>query len=136
MDDGINEIEAQNLKREIADGEFRSLIDVILDGVGWSLQKLLRRPKLPPQWVSALAIGLSISSLGLVGSLLTGGVSRFGYRTLILGGTLIFLTFVIPRSINNRTLKSLHDHVLDTLDTNEGISGLRGWPLQSSPITH
>jgi len=122
-----NLTDTQVLKQQIAEGEFRSLIDVILDGVGRVLQKLIRRPEPPAAWVSALVIGLSISLLGLVASLLSGGVSRFGYRTLILGGSMIFLTIIIPRSTNTRTLKTLHDQVLDTLDTGEGIAGLHDW---------
>ncbi len=122
-----NSNEARDLKRMIAEGEFRSLIDVVLDGVGSLLQKLIRRPDLPAPWVSALAIALSISLIGSFISLISGDVSQHVYRTLFLGGGLTFLCFIIPRSINQRIVVALHDQLLDAVETSDGLTSLHGW---------
>ena len=122
-----NIADVKSLKQSLNEGEFRSLIDVILDGVGWLLRKLTRRSARPAQWVSAVVIALLISSTGLLISLLSGGVSQYGYRTLLLGFVVIFLTIMIPQSINQRTLATMHDQILDELDTSVGLPVLRGW---------
>jgi len=127
MTEGSDVTQAQDLKQQLEQGEFRSLIDVILDGVGRLLQKLTRRAEPAAPWVGALAIALTISSIGLAISLLSGGISRYGYRTLFLGGGLMFLYFLIPRSVNQRTLKTLHSQLLDAVDTGDGLKRLRGW---------
>lgn len=122
-----NSIEPMDLKRMIVEGQFQSLLDGILGGMGRIIQKLAFRSLPPPAWVGALGIALLIAGIGLIASSLTGGVSQYGYRTLLLGGTMIFLTLMIPRSINKRTLVTLHDQLLDELESNAGLSSLHHW---------
>jgi hypothetical protein len=117
----------EQLKRQLAAGEYKSSIDAILESVGRILQKLTRRTKPPVFWISALAIALLISLIAYLSSLLTGGVSRYGYRTIAFGGVLIFLSLVIARSAFGRTFATLQDKLLDGLESSAGLSGLHDW---------
>ena len=94
----------QELKRRLEASEFKSSIDVILAWVGRVLQKLTRRKKPPASWISALAVGLVVSLIAYVSSLATGGVSRYGHRTIAIGGALIFLNLVIATTAFGRTI--------------------------------
>ena len=117
----------EELKRQLAAGEYKSSIDVILESVGRILQRLTRRTKPPASWISALAIAILISLIAYLSSLLTGGVSRYGYRTIAFGGGLIFLNLVIAKSIFGRTFATLQDKLLDEIESSDGLTGLHDW---------
>jgi hypothetical protein len=127
MTEDSNLTKAWDLKQQLEESEFRSLIDVILENVGVLLQKLAHRSKPPAPWVNALVIALLISLIGLLTLLLSGEVSQYGYRTLVIGGGLIFLVLVIPRSTIQRTFVTLRDELLDSVETSAGISSLCRW---------
>ena len=55
----------EELKRQLADGEVNSSIDLILDATGRILQKLTRRTRPPAPWISALALAFLISLIAL-----------------------------------------------------------------------
>ncbi len=128
MTEGTNLTEGrEELKRQLAAGEHKSSIDVILESVGRILQKLTRRTKPPASWISALAIALLISLIAYLSSLLTGGVSRYGYRTIASGGALIFSNLIIAKSAFGRTFATLQDKLLDGLESSAGLTGLHDW---------
>jgi hypothetical protein len=60
-------------------------------------------------------------------SLLTGGLSHYGYRMIALGGVVLFLALVIPKSAMDRAFATLRDNLLDGLETNAGLIDLRQW---------
>ena len=117
----------EELKRQLAAGEYKSSIDVILGAIGRILQKLTRRTKPLPPWISALTIALLISLIATLSALFAGGVSPDGPRTIALGGTLIFLNLLIAKSIFDRTFATLRDKLLDGLASSAGLTGLAGW---------
>ncbi|MFC2029211.1 hypothetical protein ACFLWA_00605 [Chloroflexota bacterium] len=117
----------EELKQQLADGEYKSSIDLILDAMGRILQKLTRRAKQPAPWISALAIAILISLIAYLASLLAGGLSQYGYRTIASGGTLIFLNLVIAKRAFDRTFGTLQNKLLDGLESSAGLTGLHGW---------
>jgi hypothetical protein len=119
--------EREELKRLLAAGAYRSSIDAILGSVGRALQKVMRRTEPPPAWVGALGIAAVISLIAYSISLATGGMSRRGYRTLALGGALIFLDLVLAKLTFAGTFSTLHDKLLDGLESGAGLAGLRDW---------
>jgi hypothetical protein len=124
----ISLIEArEELKRQIADGTYKSSVDVILGAVGRILQKLTRRPEPPAFWISALAIALLVSLVAGVSSFLAGGWSRDAFQTIALGGVLVFLNLVIARSAFRRTFDTIRDRLLDGLESSAGLTGLHAW---------
>ena len=54
-------------------------------------------------------------------------MSRDGYRTVALGGTLIVLNLVIAKGTFGRTLATLQDKLLDGLESSAGLTGLHDW---------
>ncbi len=115
------------IKRQLADGTYKSSIDVILGPVGRVLQKLTRRPKPPASWISALVIALLVSSIACLGSLLASGLSRDAIQTIALGGTLIFLNLVLARSTFQRAFDTIRDKLLDGLESSDGLTGVHAW---------
>ena len=128
MTEGHNLSEGpQELKGRLAAGEFKSSIDVLLGPVGRVLKWLTRRKKPTASWISAFTIALLISLIAVLSSILTGGVSRYGYRTIALGGALIFLNLVIAKATFDRTFAALRDKLLDGLESSAGVTGLHRW---------
>ena len=128
MSEGTNPTDGrEELKRQLAAGEYRSSVDVILEAVGRILQKLTRRTQPPAPWISALTIALLVSLIASLISLVTGGVSRYGYRTIAFGGVLIFLNLIIAKTTLDRTFATLQDRLLDGLESTAGLTGLRDW---------
>lgn len=117
----------EELKRRLADGEYKSSVDRILDGMGRMVQKLTRRAEPPAFWISALTIALLVSVIAVLGSLLTRALSRDAWLTIILGGTLIFLNLVIARSTFRRAFETIGDKLLDGLESSAGLSDLCDW---------
>ena len=59
MTEGTNLMDGrEELKRQLAAGEYKPSIDVILEAVGRILQNLTRRTKPPGPWINALTIAL------------------------------------------------------------------------------
>ena len=128
MSEGTNLADGrEELKRQLATGEYKSSIDVILEVVGRILQKLTRRTKPPAPWISALTIALLISLIAYLGSLLTGALSRDAYLTIALGGALIFLNLIIARSTFRQTFSTIQGKLLDGLESSAGLTGLYAW---------
>ena len=134
MTERSNLVERAELKQQLAAGEFRTSIDVILAPAGWILQKLTRREKATASWINALFIALLISIIAYLSSLLTGGVSRDGYRTIVFGGVLIFLSLVISKGVFARTFHTLHSKLLDGLESNIGLTDLKAWLIEADNI--
>ena len=135
MSEGTNLTDGrEELKRQLAAGEYKSSIDVILEAVGRILQKLTRRTKPLAPWIAALAIALSVSLIAYLGSLLTGALSRDAYLTIVLGGSLIFLNLVIARSTFRRTFGTIQSRLLDGLESSAGLTGLHAWLIAARVI--
>jgi hypothetical protein len=134
MTERSNLVDRGELQQQLAAGEFKTSIDVILAPAGWLLQKLLRRKKPPTFWINAFFIALLISIIAYVSSLFTGGVSPVGYRTIGFGGLLIFLSLGITKSAFDRTFRTLHSKLLDGLESNIGLTGLKAWLVNVGDI--
>ena len=135
MSEGTNLTDGrEELKRQLAAGEYKSSIDIILEAVGRILQKLTRRTKPLAPWIAALAIALLVSLIAYLGSLLTGALSRDAYLTIVLGGSLIFLNLVIARSTFRRTFGTIQSRLLDGLESSAGLTGLHAWLIAARVI--
>jgi hypothetical protein len=135
MSEGTNPTDGrEELKRQLAAGEYRSSVDVILEAVGRILQKLTRRTQPPAPWISALTISLLISLIAVLSSLLTGGMSRQALGTIALGGTLIFLNSLIAKTTFDRAFATLQDKLLDELESSAGLTGIQNWLVAAGDL--
>lgn len=66
----------EELKRQLAAGEYKTLVDVMLDGMGRLIQKLTRNPEPLPFWYSAVVIALVTLLIGSLTSILLGESSE------------------------------------------------------------
>ena len=117
----------KNLKDKQTFSETKSSIDVTLELTGRILQKFTRSKTVPAVWVNALTLAVVIMLMVYLIALATGGISRFGYRTIIFGGALIFLNFMLAKKAFDRTFFTLRHKLVDGLASSTDVSGIRNW---------
>jgi hypothetical protein len=126
----------EELKRQLAAGEYKTLIDVILDGTGRFIQKLARRPKLPSFWYSAVGITLfyvlivAFVSM-LVGDHLEASIAFFGIKNLLLisvSVVAVAFAFVMGYKIYiGIVFTTLNEHLLDAMEAVTDLVDLQSW---------
>jgi hypothetical protein len=124
----------EELKGKLAAGEYKSSVEVILDSFGRLLQRLTRRKVPPAAWISALVIALLVALIAYLSALFTGGLGRYGYRTIAFGAGLLFLNLIIAKSTFDRAFATLQDRLLNGLESGAGLSGLYDWLSAAADI--
>ena len=120
------------LKRQLVAGEYRTLIDVILDGTGRLIQKLTRSPKPPPFWYNAVVIVLATLVISFLTSILLGEPYPLIRRDWILGEVafvgLFFACVIAHKEVYIGILfSSLRDKLLDAIESVTDLVDLQGW---------
>jgi hypothetical protein len=118
------------LKRQLAAGEYKTLVDVMLDGTGRLVQKLTRNPKLPPFWFSAVVLALIILLISLLTSILLGEFYplRRDWIPIEISFVVISLAFPIAVKIYSSMLSvTLRDYILDAIESAADLADLQRW---------
>jgi len=117
----------EELKRKLAAGEYRTLIDVLLDGTGRLVQKLTRNPKPMPYWYSAALIVLTALAIGLLTPILLGDfIDEYALTTFPTAGFL-FIGLIIFKIQTGFTHIHLRDHIVDAIESAEDLIDLQNW---------
>jgi hypothetical protein len=115
----------EELKRQLAAGEYKTVLDKLLDETGCFLQKLTRNPEIGPFWFSAIIIALLTVLIGLSTSRVF-GEDLWVVHTV--GGAGIALVTVIALRIYSRILfTTLAEKILDTLESVADLADLQCW---------
>ncbi len=127
----------EELKRQLAAGEYKTLIDVILDGTGRFIQKLTRSPEPPSFWYSAIAITLFYLLISLFISILVGDnlepiAAFFGgieYSLLMLVSLVwVPFAFVVGYKIYiGIVFTTLYEHLLNAIEAETDLADLQRW---------
>jgi hypothetical protein len=120
----------EELKRQLAAGEYKTLVDVILDGTGRLIQKLTQSPEPLPFWYSAVVIALATLMIGFLTSILLGEFYPLR-RELILSevaGVGIVLAIVVAgRIYESIFVATLRDRLLDAIESVADLADLQRW---------
>lgn len=116
------------LKRQLADGEYKTLVDLVLDGVGRIAQQLTRSHRPISYWYSAAVISLLILLIGFSVSLLR---REFFSPAAILveigAAVLAFASLIVFKVYIGIFLATLRDSILDALTCAENVADLKRW---------
>ncbi|MBE7470442.1 MAG: hypothetical protein DPW09_03870 [Anaerolineae bacterium] len=120
----------EELKRQLAAGEYQTLIDVILDRTGRLIQKLTRNPKLPSFWYSAAVIILLTSLISFLISILLGEFSPLRRahipREIALMG-LSFAGIIAIKVYVGMLFTTLRSKLLDAIGFAKDLNDLQHW---------
>jgi hypothetical protein len=120
----------EELKRQIAAGEYKSLLDVISDQVGRAIQRLTKSTQPLPFWYSATVIALIILIVDFLTSLVFGEFSAARHRSIwaelsVSGVIVVGLTAL--RTYLDRVYATLRENILDSMGSAEDVADLGNW---------
>ena len=132
-DAALNEIR-EDLKRRLAAGEFRTLIDILLDGIGRVVRMITRHPRPISLWYSSTILFLVIVLIGFGAMLLAGEaavintvVATSPIGLLALGGYLAVASMVARNAYVHRVFVAFGDRILDTVESTASVHDFERW---------
>lgn len=125
----------EELKRQLAAGEYKTLVDVMLDGMGRLIQKLTRNPEPLPFWYSAVVIALVTLLIGSLTSILLGESSEIVLHmfrvkdilSIISIVGLVFAGMIVYNVGRDMLLTTVLDHLLDAIESVADLVDLQRW---------
>jgi hypothetical protein len=127
----------EELKRRLAAGEYKTLVDIFLEWFDRSLRKILRRTKPLPIWLTATLLSLSLILIGFVIIYFSGditllinliGASRgLGALTIISGAFISITSAVIMNQYIRRIFSFWHNEILDQTESMASLVDFEDW---------
>lgn len=120
----------KDLKRQLAEGEYKTLIDIIFEGTSRLIQNLTRNPKPISLWYSAGIIALLSLLISLITSILLGEFypARRGWIPGDLWiAALIALTLIAFKVGIHIFSSTLQENILDALESEKYLDNLQYW---------
>ena len=127
----------EELKRRLAVSEYRTLIDVLFDGISRIVQKITRHPRPISPWYSSLILYAVILLTAVAVSILRGDTLKFrelvaGFPTNalplgILAGYTAVASLVVSSIYVHHVFSTFHDSVLDTADSIATLNEFEQW---------
>lgn len=122
--------ERQKLKRQLANGEYKPLIDVVLDGIGYFIQRIGRGSRPAPAWFSAALMALALLAIDFWASILLN--ERYPVRLERIPSeiALVLLTFAgitILKALLSATFSSWRHGLIDALERSEDLADIQHW---------
>jgi hypothetical protein len=127
----------EELKRRLAAGEYKTLVDIFLEWFDRLLRKILRRTKPLPIWLTATLLSLSLILIGFVIIYFSGditllinliGASRgLGALTIISGAFISITSAVIMNQYIRRIFSFWHNEILDQTESMASLVDFEDW---------
>lgn len=118
------------IRHQLATGEYKTLIDVLLDRIGRSIQKLTRGPALPSFWFSALTFVVVLLLTSVLFSVLLGEFKparrEFIPIEILLGGILLAIWIGLKIYFDS-FFANVDDHFLDGIETEADLTDFQNW---------
>lgn len=127
----------EELKRRLAAGEYRTLIDVILDWSSLTIGKITRNRQPISPWYTATMLYLLFLLVVTVGLFLIGEVDTFRNQFVTFGAGFIPVSFLVGyfnvvSSVSgniyvHRVFSTFHDSVIDAMESLKSLEDFEHW---------
>jgi hypothetical protein len=120
----------KELKRQLAAGEYTTLLDVMLDGTGRLIQKLTRSREPIPFWYSAVVMALATLMISFLTSILLGEFYPLRREMILndISSVGIVLVFVIVgKMYSGIVFTTWRDRLLDAIESVANLADLQRW---------
>lgn len=134
----------EELKRRLAAGEYKTLVDVFLEWINRGIQKFTRRSKTLPIWLITVILWVCVSLITNVAVYIMGGWSTYrlltesyglGLGTGFLINEVISILFIVCTLVINQYLGRLfvlwRDNVLDITESEASLEEFEDWLKKS-----
>ena len=127
----------EELKRRLAAGEYKTLVDVLFDWMSKVIQKIIRSPHLISPWVSSIVL-TSLMSFPIIAALYLMGdapdfarqLAKFPQGAFALVMLLMYLTSLLMVAGNlhvHRAFETFYESVLDATETVATLDDFANW---------
>ena len=120
----------EELKKQIALGNYSTVPDVILTSIGQLLKIITRRKKLPNYWYSSLILNLIVFLVGMLLSyvmnesvLSQGPIIQMVFLAVLAG----FISMVVAKIFVDKIFKEFRIHIVDSIESVDDIANLQSW---------
>jgi len=127
----------EELKRRLAAGEYKTLVDIFLEWFDRLLRKIFRRTKPLPIWLTATLLSLSLILIGFVIVYLSGDITLLinlisasgglGTLTIISGAFISITSAVIMNQYIRRIFSFWHNEILDQTESMASLVDFEDW---------
>lgn len=120
----------EELRRQIAAGEYRSLLDVIADVAGRAIRRLTKSTQPLPFWYGASVIALLILFVDFLTSLVLGESCAARYESIwaeLSLSAIIVAGLTALKTYLDRVYATLRENILDSIDSAEDVADLGNW---------
>jgi len=130
----------EELKRRLAAGEFKTLVDIFLEWFERLLRKITRRTKPLPLWYITIALILVVVLMGLTSAFVTNGVGNvlkfLELNSMAFGPTLLYIISVVILPIAStsviknyidRVLVFCRDEILGMTESTSSLDKIESW---------
>ena len=127
----------EELKRRLAAGEYKTLVDVMFDGLSKIFQKITRNPRPISPWFSSMILYLIMLMLAFAGPFLTGDLPIFmsqiaefprgAVPLLALVGYFGFVIMVAGNFYVHRVFETCKESVLNTAESMATLNDFEYW---------
>jgi hypothetical protein len=127
----------EELKRRLAAGEYKTLVDVFLAWFDRLLRKITRRPKPLPTWLIMIILSLSLTLIGVAIVYFSGDKAFFinltraygglGILTVFSGSVIAIATAIAMNQYVKRIFVLWHDEVLDATESMASLDDFEYW---------
>jgi hypothetical protein len=122
----------EELKRRLATGEYRTLVDVFLEWLDRLIRKITRQTKPLPIWLITVIICVVIIGIGNIAASgnLVDAMESYGV-TAILAVNLLNILVIVITVVLNQSMHEIfslwHDHILDATDSLVCLEDIENW---------
>jgi len=127
----------EELKRRLAAGEYKTLIDIFLDRVDHLIRKITRQSRTLPTWIITIILSLGFTLIGFaiiyisgdkaLLNVLTTASGGLGSLTVLLGSVTAILIAVVMNEYIRRIFELWRDEVLDATESMASLDDFENW---------
>ena len=131
----------EELKRQVSDGEYDTLVGKMFDKTGYLIQKLTRNPEPPPFWYSAVVIGLIVILIPFLTMLVSGENPentphilnlRFFVFLRFSAVGMVIAALIAVRITAGMVRTTISDNLLESIESAADLTDLQGWLVNFS----
>lgn len=127
----------EELKRRLAAGEYKTLVDIVLEWFDSLVRKITRRPKPLPTWLIMLILSLSLTLIGVAIVFFSGDKAflinlttasgGLGILTVFSGPVIAIATAIAMNQYIKRIFVLWHDEVLNATESMASLDNFEYW---------
>jgi hypothetical protein len=117
----------EQIKRQLATGEYTPLVDAVVYDAGRLVQKLTRNARPMSFSFSTLVVVLAILTIGLLVSIPLGELNPTLILRSMTGSVLLYVSLIVLKTHHGIFTSHLREHIVDAIESGDDLADLQHW---------